>query len=160
MRIATSVHIKSNAKEIKESLRAATLEKAAVAGGEVVRNYAKLNVRSTFSAKSKGVRGLAGSMTITTDKADDKSAEISIGPTKIYGRIQELGGIIKPVYAKMLSWVNDSGERVFARQVRIPARPYLRPAMDEHVGDICEAVREQIEIAIRNSASDINLRNL
>ncbi len=158
--VTTSVTIKSNLSDIKGSLRAGTLHRAAWAGAEVVRNYAKLNIRGTFSAKSKGVRGLAGSLTITVDKESDKECMLSIGPTKVYGRIQELGGIIKPVIAKMLSWVNDEGQRVFARAVRLPARPYLRPAMDNHKDDIVKAVSYQIEQAIRDSAKDIDVGKL
>lgn len=154
--ITAKVVIKSNLNAINQSVRKDTLHKAAWAGAEVVRNYAKLNIRSTFSAKSKGVRGLAGSMNIRVASESDKECTLDIGPSKVYGRIQELGGIIKPVYAKMLSWINDSGERVFARSVRIPPRPYLRPAMDEHKDDIVQAVRYQIDIAIRSSAPDIN----
>ena len=62
----------------------------------------------------------------------------------VYARIQELGGIIKPVTAKMLSWVSDTGERIFANAVHIPARPYLRPALDENEKDVVKAVETEI----------------
>jgi phage gpG-like protein len=57
----------------------------------------------------------------------------------VYGRIHELGGIIKPVVAKMLHFVID-GVDVFAKAVHIPARPYLRPAVDGHEDEIKEAM--------------------
>ena len=151
----TKIVIKSNVGNVKQALRQGVLQKAAMAGGEVIRNNAKLNIRSTFSAKSKGGAGLAGSMVVTLTKSSDKSAEVDVGPTKIYGRIQELGGIIKPVFAKMLSWIGDDGVRIFARQVRIPPRPYLRPAVDNHKEDIADAVSFQIEKGI--SASLVKL---
>ena len=46
-----------------------------------------------------------------------------------YALIHELGGKIVPVKAKMLSF-EIGGKRVFAKEVNIPARPYLRPAAD------------------------------
>ena len=147
----TKIVIKSNVSNIKQALRKDVLKKAALAGGEVIRNNAKLNIRSTFSAKSKGGAGLAGSMVVELVKSTDANAEVDVGPTKIYGRIQELGGIIKPVYKKMLSWIGDDGKRIFAHQVRIPPRPYLRPALDEHKDEIKDAVGYQIEQGIKNS---------
>jgi len=67
----------------------------------------------------------------------------------IYGRIHELGGIILPVHAKMLSWV-DNGKRIFAKRVQIPARPYLRPAVDEHENEIGQAVGHQLRKQIED----------
>ena len=147
----TDIIIKSNVDNIKQALIGGVLRKAASAGGEVVRNYAKLNVRSTFSAKSKGGAGLAGSIIVSVVKSDNTLCTVDIGPTKVYGRIQELGGVITPVYAKMLSWVGDDGVRRFANSVRLPPRPYMRPAMDNHKDDIIKAVGYQIEKGIRDS---------
>ena len=147
----TTITIKSNVDNIKKELRQRTMQRAAGAGGEVIRNYAKLNIRSTFSSKSRGGAGLAGSIIVVKVRSSDTSAYVDVGPTKIYGRIQELGGVIKPVFKKMLSWVGDDGERIFAHQVRLPPRPYLRPAVDNHLGQIEKAVGYQIEKGIRES---------
>ena len=69
-----------------------------------------------------------------------------------YGRIQELGGSIRPVNKKLLSWIDpDTGERVVARAVTLPARPYLRPAVDEHGDEIEEAVAAQVRDAINGA---------
>ncbi len=51
-----------------------------------------------------------------------------IGPTIVYGRIQELGGTIVPKVAKQLSWLTAEGWR-HAMSVRLPARPYMKPAV-------------------------------
>ena len=58
-------------------------------------------------------------------------AEAEVGTNLEYARIQELGGTVRPVHARLLHWVGDDGDDVFARSVTIPARPYLRPAFDE-----------------------------
>lgn len=50
----------------------------------------------------------------------------TVGATAIYARIQEFGGVIVPVKASRLHWVDNAGHH-FANQVTIPARPYLRP---------------------------------
>jgi len=127
-----------------------TLVKAAQAGGHVVEAYAKINVNSVFSSKSTGGAGLGGSIQVVMAKADSNSAEVDVGPTVIYGRIQELGGIIKPVHAKMLSWVNEAGERIFANLVHIPPRPYLRPALDEHMEEVTQAMGYQLKKGIES----------
>lgn len=155
MSAVTSIVIKSNVSNIRKALRKDVLKKAALAGGEVIRNNAKLNIRSTFSAKSKGGAGLAGSVIVDLVKSTETSAEVDVGPTKIYGRIQELGGIIKPVVKKMLSWIGDDGVRIFAHQVRIPPRPYLRPALDDHKDEVRDAVGYQIEQGIKDSMVDL-----
>ncbi len=64
-----------------------------------------------------------------------------VAPTVVYGRIQELGGTVRPVNPAshaaaiasgrpwMLGWGGTAGRRTsFARQVTLPPRPYLAPA--------------------------------
>jgi len=135
---------------VQAALKAATgdaLKRAAMAGGQVIEANAKINVNRTFSSKSTGGAGLGGSIQTRVSKSTDTHAEVEVGPTVIYGRIQELGGIVLPVHAKMLSWV-DNGVRIFAKRVQIPARPYLRPAVDEHENEIRQAVGYQLKKGI------------
>ena len=134
--------------DVIKSITGKTLEKAALAGGFVIEGNAKINANNTFSSKSTGGAGLGGSIQTVVEKSQKTYAEVAVGPTVIYGRIHELGGIILPVYAKMLSWV-DNGKRIFAKRVQIPARPYLRPAVDEHENEIRDAIGFQIEKQIK-----------
>lgn len=53
----------------------------------------------------------------------------TVGGTAIYARIQEFGGVIVPVHAKRLFWSNAGGGHS-AKQVTLPARPYLRPTVE------------------------------
>lgn len=133
-------------KKLDAATRGDALGKAAMAGGQVIENYAKINAEKVFSGKARGE--LSGSIQTVLDKATGNEAEVSVGPSVVYGRIQELGGIIKPVTAKMLSWIGDTGERIFAKLVHIPARPYLRPAVDEHHDEIEQAIAFQLQKAI------------
>jgi phage gpG-like protein len=141
--------LKNNISAIRGAISGEGLKKAVLAGGHVIEGNAKINVRETFSSKMVGA--LANSIQVVLSKATETSAEADIGPTVIYGRIQELGGIVKPVTAKMLSWI-DNGIRVFAHLVQIPARPYMRPAVDEHIEQIGEAVSYQIRKDIEKAA--------
>lgn len=51
-------------------------------------------------------------------------ATSSVAPHTVYARIQQLGGDIVPVRAKVLRW--KEGKRVrYARRVHLPARPYM-----------------------------------
>lgn len=66
-----------------------------------------------------------------------------IGTNVKYGRYLELGTqtshVIRPKFAKALSWIGSTGERIFAKSVTIPplaARPFLRPWLDRSRGDI------------------------
>lgn len=120
-----------------------TLEKGVMAGATQIEAFARININQTFNGH--GERGLQGSMFSVLVEASKDYAEAAIGPSKIYGRIHELGGIIKPVFAKMLSWIDpESGERIFARIVHMPARPYLRPAVDEHKPEILDVIGAEI----------------
>jgi len=52
----------------------------------------------------------------------------TVGPRGVvYARIQATGGVIRPRRARFLVFTLD-GRVIFARQVRLPARPYLPPA--------------------------------
>jgi len=83
--------------------------------------------------------------------------EARVGPSVIYGRIHEFGGVIRPKKGKYLRFIvyggnyrgpdprrkrladmlaGDEGRVVFAKQVTIPARPYLGPALQQAMPDI------------------------
>ena len=51
-------------------------------------------------------------------------AESSVAPHTVYARIQQLGGDIYPVRAKILHWKDKSGHH-YAKHVHLPARPYM-----------------------------------
>ena len=148
--VTSSFKIDSKVKQVVAGLRQETLKSAAVAGGEVIRGNAKVNVNQTFS-KSHGDAGLAGTIQVVVAESTMSGCVVDVGPTAIHGRIRELGGIIKPVFAKMLSWINDAGERVFAKQVTVVGKPYLAPAITDHHPEIKAAVGEQIRLGIERS---------
>lgn len=56
-----------------------------------------------------------------------------VGSNLVYARIQELGGPITVKTAKFLHFVID-GAHIMVKSVYIPARPYLRRALDTNLG--------------------------
>lgn len=139
------VILKNNVKAVRGAISGENLKAAVEAGGRVIEGAAKVNIRNTFSSM---MGALENSILVVINKATATEAEAEIGPTAIYGRIQELGGIITPVKAKLLSWVNDAGERIFAHMVHLPPRPYMRPAVDENLNAIEQAMSYQLKKSI------------
>jgi len=118
------------------------LMRAAKAGGFVIEAQAKINANDVFSGKATNT--LAGSIQTVEAESSGTSAYVDVGPTVVYGRIHEFGGVIKPVFAKALHFVID-GVHVVTQIVHMPARPYLRPAVDESQDKILDAVRFQLQ---------------
>jgi HK97 gp10 family phage protein len=137
--------------KVQNAITGELLAKALMAGGQVIEANAKINVARVFSSKSTGGAGLGGSITTELVEKSETSAKVHVGPSKVYGAIQEFGGTVKPLHAKMLSWVNEDGERIFAFAVHLPARPYLRPAVDEHKSEIEQAIGYQVKMAIEGA---------
>ena len=158
--------LKDNFAAVRKQITGDGLKKAALAGGFVIEGNAKINVEKTFSSKATGGAGLGGSIQTVVSKSNDKIAEVDIGPTVIYGRIRELGGMIRPIHAKKLAWPLGSGGgggkqkaggkifvsdgKVFADYVQVTPTPYLRPAVDEHEKEISQAAGHQLKKQIES----------
>jgi hypothetical protein len=179
-----SFEIKSDVEKVLPELRGDVLKKAAMAGGEVILSNAKVNANQLFKNSHPG-SGLAGSIHLEVTESNDNQCVVAVGPDKLYGRIQEIGGTIRPINGKFLAiplsgeankyespknypgklhFVGDDGGGILADKegnaiyalktsVTLPARPYLRPALDEHVPQIEAAAGEQIRIGIERSTN-------
>lgn len=112
-------------------------ELAVIAAGEVIRDVAVEYVSgggsSTNGAPLKRVSGtLARSLHVElVEGRSPNNPAVDIGTDLVYAAIHEFGGIIEPVNAPRLVWQNEDGQWFSADRVEIPARPYLRPAVDE-----------------------------
>jgi HK97 gp10 family phage protein len=143
-------------KKLDENMRANTLRKGALAGGQVIRNGA-----SRRAPRKSG--NLRRSIVAEVKESNDEQATIEIGTNLDYAAIQEFGGTIVPKKAKLLAIpVTKTAERFAPREypgklhmvisggmpvgladasdklqyalkrfVTIKAHPYLRPAFDE-----------------------------
>lgn len=90
--------------------------------------------------RESGMRdGLQGSITFEAN-AD----EVSVGSNKIYAGVHQFGAVIRPVRAKALVFPTAFG-LVRARQVTIPARPYLgiSAADEETILDAAEVMLDR-----------------
>jgi phage gpG-like protein len=76
-------------------------------GAHVVEREAKLNAERNFPQRIGMMPTRAGDMglrkSIHTERKDADLAAL-VGPSVIYGRIREFGGVILPVHKKFLSW--------------------------------------------------------
>lgn len=135
---------------LETAAKGKTLENAGMEAGKVIELQAKLNVQSTFSSRQRGE--LAGSIhTVIAEKSENK-VTVHIGTGQVYAKIQELGGLIKPVFAKFLHFFTESGEEVFAKLVQLPARPYLRPAGEQGAIRAAMAAGEVFKEAAKQAA--------
>lgn len=121
-----------------KAVRGKTLNKGADAGAFVIQTHARINVRNKLNRDSVGT--LANSIQVETVKATDEVVEKAVGSPLVYAAIHERGGLIKAQNVKYLHWVTRDGQHHQAKEVFIPARPYLRPAVDEHGDEIIDAV--------------------
>ena len=132
---------------ISEHLRKKTALNAVTAGAAKVEEYTKRNIFDTFSEKQTG--SLANSVTVTATVTQN-GAEASIAPMRVYARIQEFGGTVHAKPGGFLHFkIGDAWVRT--KQVTIPARPYLGPAVNDNQEQIISAMREEVELGIAQS---------
>lgn len=129
---------------------------ALVKGGKVIEREAKLNIEEEELIDSGDLRG-----SIETEPVRGEEA-VTVGTNKEYAAIHEFGGTVKPkVTPRMRSWAwamyAETGEEVYKGialttktnlEITIPARPYLRPAVDDNEGEIIQNVAAAIKLLI------------
>lgn len=74
---------------------------------------------------------LRRSVTVAPPSISAIKDRVTVGTNKIYGRIHDRGGTIRPKNKKFLAWQNPKGQWHFAKQVKIPkykGRGYLTPS--------------------------------
>jgi len=109
------------------------------AGASVIHANAVINIEAQGLIDTSKLINSIKIHKLTPDYADVGSAGV------VYAAIHEFGGIIKPLTSDFLYFYSEQhGSIIKKRMVTIPARPYLRPAVDEHLDDIKNAVEYQI----------------
>jgi HK97 gp10 family phage protein len=127
-RVIGGEDLKRALKQLDVAAAERSLRLAVKAGAQPIENAAEQKA-------PKKTRTLARSITTNIEASGDR-AEATIGPSGAaipYAAQVEFGGTIVPKNAKMLHWVDESGNDVFAKSVTQVARPYLRPAWDENI---------------------------
>lgn len=152
--ITKVVKVSDNVRAVLKAVTGEQLMQAAQAGAGVIETYAKLNASSGRPGLQVDTGNLVNSIHVEKGEQRENYAEaITTTGAVEYAAIHEFGGIIRPLHKRFLSWVDKkSGERIFAKLVQIPARPYMRPAVDEHEDDIQKAVEYQLIAQIGSAA--------
>lgn len=127
-------------KEVIAAASGDNIMKALLAGGEVVRNHAKLNIQAQELVDTSN---LLNSISIQEGSGGKTDATVEIGTNVEYAAIHEFGGAIHQTNA----W----GKGI-EQTIHIPARPYLRPAFDENESSIVDAVGTSLKHQIEGAA--------
>jgi phage gpG-like protein len=109
-----------------------------MAGGLVVERRMKENITK---------QGLidTGNLRASVSAEPEGARSVTIGPRNvIYAAIHEFGGIISAVKAPALRFRTKDGAWHTVQSVTIPARPYARPALDEHMQEVEDAIAAAI----------------
>ena len=115
---------------IDEAVRGEAAKQALQAGAHVVEAKAKVNLSNHGLHKT-------GRLINSVEVFDVTPTQAMVGSRGvIYAPVHEFGTVIRAKRAKFLSWVGEDGKRRFAKKVRIPARPWLRPAFEESKGEL------------------------
>jgi hypothetical protein len=69
---------------------------------------------------------LARSLRVVPALGGFARAVARLAPHTVYARIQQLGGHIYPVRARVLRWKGLDGKAHFAKHVYLPPRPYMQ----------------------------------
>ena len=150
---STVIVLQDNFAAVRDAITGPILMEAAKAGGHVIEGAAKVNASSGRPGLNIKTGALVGSITVEPAKSTNTFAEVDIGPSVLYARIHEFGGIIVPVHAPRLSWIDETtGEFRSAYVVQIPARPYMRPAVDENEDNIANVVAYEIRRSLEAAA--------
>jgi len=139
----STVQIKiNNIPAVRRAMGGSDLMDIAMGGGRIIQSNAR-----TYVPVDTG--NLRVSILVEPTEQKNTFAQVQIGTDVEYANIQEFGGTIKPKKKKMLSWIGDDGKRIFARAVQIHAQPYMRPAVDNHKGEIINAIGAMIAAKLR-----------
>ena len=130
-----TIVLEDNFDAVRNAVTGAMLMDAALAGGHVIEGHAKVNASKGGPTHLNVRTGhLVNAISTSEGEKGKNYAEAYIGPGDVvYARIHELGGMIKGAFG-----IPDM-------IVHMPARPYLRPAMDENEDDIETAVKTEIQ---------------
>lgn len=113
------------------------LDDAVMAAARLGERFIKDNIRDQ---KLIDTSNLVNSVSAQLDTISNTVATASVGPRGVvYARIHEYGGVIKAKNAPYMVFQTSDGAWHSVKSVKIPARPYLRPAFDEHGDDMLEA---------------------
>lgn len=128
-------------RQMPPAVRGQIAEDAVTEGVGTIQFYAHKNASEVFSDNQ---RGQLRNSIIPIVHMTGEGAEAEIGPEVIYGRIQELGGTILPRHGHQYLTFRIDGQWRRCKQVTLPARPYLRPAVEDNQDRIINGMKDKI----------------
>lgn len=120
------------------------IERALRAGVYLAIGYTKVNIRNRDLIK---VGFLLNSVTEDSIYVSKNKGRVRWGPHAVYAAIHEFGGTILSTSGRGLHFVID-GHHIVTMSVTIPARPYLRPVIDEHRRELLDTITENLRIEV------------
>ena len=131
------IQLDNRFKEVIAAASGDNIMKSLLAGGEVVRNHTKLNIQAQELVDTSN---LLNSISVQEGSGGKTDATVEIGTNVEYAAIHEFGGAIHQTNA----W----GKGI-EQTIHIPARPYLRPSLDENTKSISDAIGTSLVDQIR-----------
>jgi phage gpG-like protein len=136
--VAGTRQLSENIQKLLKLVDGQDLTQCLMAGGAVVERRMKENVTKQNLIDT-------GNLKASIAAEPEGSNAVGIGPRNvIYAAIHEFGGVIRAVKAKALRFQTEDGAWHTVQAVTIPARPYARPALDEHVPEVEDAIAAAI----------------
>lgn len=128
--------------DLQTVVRNTAMREAILAGGFELEAEIKQNIESNKLVDTGNLLNSiqVGEVSISRDKA-----EIPVGTNVVYAAIHEFGGTIVARNAKALVFKTRDGVWHRVKSVTIPARPYMRPALDKGFPRIKEAIVSVLE---------------
>lgn len=87
---------------------------------------------------------LKSSITMQPQNVPIGADKVIVGSNKVYARIQDTGGVIKPKNKKLLAF-KVNGQFVFARSVTIKGNKYMTNAYEQIKDDMGKIFNEEFE---------------
>lgn len=116
-----------------KKLSGADFMDALEAGARVIQAHTQENIRTNLNKHPTGF--LANSVDV---KREGKTILVGVFGV-VYAKVQEFGGLILARAKPFLAFQID-GKWIFTKKVVLPARPYLRPAIDSNLSAIKQAI--------------------
>lgn len=138
------------------------IEKALLRAGKLVEGEAKQTI---YAGHPSHLAGDSGALRASLTTQPLGPGRVAVGTASVYGRIHEFGGVIKPKTKPWLVFFIPSAEGrantslsrrqtrggvwVRTKQVKIPARPYLGPALEHQQPAIRRKLEQAVEALLR-----------
>jgi phage gpG-like protein len=119
-------------------------KKSLLSGVRKAMYYAESKAKKSFGqAGNLKVRTgyLRNTITSNVQQVSD-GVEGTLSSNAVYAAIHEYGGTIKPVNKMFLKF--ETTQMIFARQVTMPARPFLGPAIEEGMDKMEDIIEKEI----------------